>query len=225
VLKIKESTSDATVSTPPIIAQNLENNQTQVIPTHHTTHVVKKCANGLCFSVCTTLIGDTSIARNSPGLCIVSKWGFNLPGVRTRQSIEPMSRLNALIVSDMGLLADIANKRGDAVLVRVDLQSMVLRNLLRIQVGRERVESVELCANDFDEVLEHILVFRMRRGLQWERVISLVENLRAIYTLFHFAKCRDIPSSGLESTPSRLRMRSATTTLDALYSSSDSIRK
>src|SRR5258706_16288596 len=67
VLKIKESTSDATVNIPPTIPQNLENNQTQVIPTHHMTHVVKKCANGLCFSVCTTLIGDTSTPINSPG--------------------------------------------------------------------------------------------------------------------------------------------------------------
>ena len=100
----------------------------------------------------------------------MSEWGFNLPDGRTGHSIEPMSEFNTLVVGDMGFLADIANKRTGAVLVRIDLQSAVWRHLLTIHVGRERVERVELCGNDFDEVLEHILGFGMCRGLQWERL-------------------------------------------------------
>ena len=97
-----------------------------------------------------------------------------------------MSQFNTLLVGDMGFLADIANKRTSAVLVRIDLQPAVPRHFMTIHVGRERVERVELCGNDFDEVLEHILGFGMRRGLQWEWVMSLVDHLRVIHTLFHF---------------------------------------
>lgn len=98
--------------------------------------------------------------------------------MRTWHSIEAMSHLNTVVVGDMGLLGDIPLKRGEAVLVRIDLQSAILWHLLRIHVGRERIKSVELCADDFDKVLEHKLGFCMSRRLQWGRVISLAENLR-----------------------------------------------
>ena len=43
VLKIKESISDAIVNTPPTIAQNLENTQTQVIYASHDSRSQKVC--------------------------------------------------------------------------------------------------------------------------------------------------------------------------------------
>lgn len=77
-----------------------------------------------------------------------------------------MSHLNALVVGNMGLLADIPNKGGNAILVRIDLQPAVLEHSLSSHIGREWIESVELCADNFHEILEHIVDFRVRRALQ-----------------------------------------------------------
>ena len=54
---------------------------------------------------------------------------------------------------------------------------------------------MELCGNNFDEVLEHILGFGMRSALQWERVMSLVENSRAAHKYILFSILRNAVKS------------------------------